>query len=164
MELSRLSDKFFSDLLYKDTPLSKALGDKDLRVKVLVRAIQMSLNEFGHDQESWIDDEEILNRRVSKFVTKAFQATKTENSLKYLNLGDMRTNYRIVTRTILSSFELKGSPVDGTSLRDKRFFESLTFRLDKLSQQISTLSTLTLDQAHPPLHLPFPTRLFRLAL
>ena len=49
LELSRLSDTFFSDLLYKDTSLFKALGDKDLRVKVLVRAIQMSLNEFGHD-------------------------------------------------------------------------------------------------------------------
>ena len=151
--VSLKSDQFFIDLLYKDVSITRIPGGKDLRVKTLVKAIKKALSQVGDDQSLWMEDEEVLERKVSVFVKEALLIAKTENPHGNLNLGTIRTNTQIVARTILKSFDRKGE--EGGLLRNKMLIESMSVKLDKLSQQFSALMS-SLPGQGPPGPPPFP--------
>ena len=138
-------------LILEDRSIYKMKGLKEPRVDLLCKTILKIYGTIGSNATDFeaLGEEEDLAKKFTPYVKEAMMAAKeahqtvtaldnTEAGVAHLGLPS--TNAQIVARTILRSLEEKDATTIPAGKHERREFEILTHRMDKLTQLVSLLS------------------------
>ena len=140
-------------LILEDRSIYKMKGEKEPRVALLCQTILKINGIIGSNAAAFeaLGEEEDLAKKLTPYVkeamTAAREAYQTSSALDSSkpavthNLGLPNTNAQIVARTILRRLEENVVTTLPAGRQERRDYEALTQRIDKLTQLVSLLNS-----------------------